>query len=124
MTRRQLFGRWITPAPGSIRTQKIGVAELAGGGYSIRLPAGPQVTSGGSTEHGRPPGVRSLALSPNLGGLQRLELQANELTDDAVAVLLESATLRGLEHLSLWHNRISSDGHKRLRERFGSRVAL
>jgi uncharacterized protein (TIGR02996 family) len=69
-------------------------------------------------------GVRSLALSPHFGGLQRLELQANELTDDAVAALVESPTLRGLEHLSLWHNRISPAGQERLRERFGSRVAL
>ena len=56
------------------------------------------------------PGVRSLASSPHLGRLDRLDLSMNELTGEHVATLLDSPHLARLRVLNLGSNKVGPAG--------------
>jgi uncharacterized protein (TIGR02996 family) len=55
-------------------------------------------------------GVRALAQSPNLRHLHSLELDWNQLHDDAARELAAATHLSELRHLNLWANNIGPEG--------------
>jgi hypothetical protein len=46
----------------AVRSDEVGVAEIAGRGLAVSPAAGPQIAAGKAAEHGRPAGLRAFAL--------------------------------------------------------------
>ncbi len=69
-------------------------------------------------------GAAALAQSPNFQRLLKLDLSDNQIEDDGADELVASPHLEGLLHLNLSGNLISEAAAKRLRGRFGERVAV
>ena len=63
----------------------------------------------------------SLAASPYLGKLARLDLHYNGITDEGAAALLESSFLPRLVDLNVRDNPISEKMQEALRQRFSAR---